>query len=354
MGKATLFAGVLLAWASTADTAVAALTFAPATGYSAEEVWAGTDASHFAVENGNFYILGAEEVAADQFQNVVRVFNGTSTIEIGRSPVYTTNTYFPDAITVVDGEVYWAHARGHPSYDANVYKTSFNGSAWETTTVLDESEGIGAFSLSTDGNGVFGVGLDDAGSNVAFFFDDADQYDVFADIPGDGSGGSGFDPAGNFFAGAWSVGGDYMSHMYEFSAEQVGDRLDGTQATPYTATDAIDDHFVPGNASAVMESDGADLFGTEYNATWTGTDPYAFDLDSGVSTSLGTLSGADTSVSTDMYYRDGDVFFMGKNDWVSGGEAVIYRVVPEPTSLCLLAGGALLGLRHRCKPERKR
>ena len=354
MSKVVLVAGVLLAWASTADTVVAALTFAPAAGYTAEEVWSGTDASHFAVENGNYYILGAEEVAADQFQNVVRMFNGTSTIEIGRSPVYTTNTYFPDAITVVDGEVYWAHARGYPSYDANVYKTSFNGSAWETTAVLNETQGLGVFSLSTDGNGVFGVGLDGAGGNIAFFFDDADQHNVFADIPGDASGGSGFDPSGNFLAGSWSVDGDYASHMYEFSTQQVADRLDGMQTTPYATGDAIGDYIVPGNVSAVMESDGNRLFGTEYKPDWSGTDPYAFDLDSGASTSLGTLSGADTTVSTDMYNRDGDVFFMGKNDWVSGDEAVIYRVVPEPTSLGPLVGGALLGLRHRRKPEHKR
>ena len=98
-----------------------------------------------------------------------------------------------------------------------------------------------------------------------------------------------------------------------------------------------------------MESDGTSLFGTEFNATWTGTDPFAYDLASASATSLGTLAGADTTVCTDMYFRGGDTLFMGKDSWTTGQESVIYRLVPEPASLWLLACGALLLRRRGCK-----
>jgi len=332
---------------SAGATTSAALTFTPATGYTVSEVWSGADGAHFATEGGAFYVYGADDVGGGQFENVVRMFDGTTTVEIARSSPYAENTLFPDAITVVNGSVYWTQAQGYPDYHASLYKTWFDGGEWNTTTIFDDSAEIGVFSLSTDAESVFGVGLGTGNSNVAFYLDGADNYNVLADIPADGSGGSGFDPAGNFYAGAWSVGGDWDSHMYEFSAQQVADRLEGTQSTPYAAGDAVNDYLAPGNASTVMESDGADLFGTVSKPDWSGTDPYAFDLNSGVTTSLGTLSGADTSVSTDMYYRDANVFFMGKDDWTCGGEAVIYQLVPEPTSLCLLAGGILLLMRHR-------
>ncbi|MCK4341799.1 MAG: PEP-CTERM sorting domain-containing protein [Phycisphaerae bacterium] len=343
------FASSWLALASiTGGSAVAALEFTPAAGYIAGEVWSGPGAAHFAVESGSYYIYGAEEVAPDQWQNVVRQYDGVGTIEIARSSTYATDAYFPDAITVAGGDVYWAHAQSFTAGGAaNLYKSWFDGGTWNTTQVLDESADINVYSLSTDGDNVFGVGLDNNGSNVAFYLDDSENYNVLAELPADASGGSGFDPAGNFFAGAWSVGGDWCDHMYEFSAQQVADRLAGTQATPYAAGDALADYIVPGNASAVMESDGANLFGVEYNATWSGTNPYAFDLADGTATSLGTLSGAATTVSTDMYYRAGDIYFMGKDDWGTGGEAVIYRLVPEPATLFMLASGALLLRRRR-------
>jgi hypothetical protein len=47
-----------------------------------------------------------------------------------------------------------------------------------------------------------------------------------------------------------------------------------------------------------------------------------------------------------MYWRDGGLYFMGKSDWVSGSEAVVYRLVPEPGTLVFLCLG-ILGLRRR-------
>ncbi|UCG16602.1 MAG: hypothetical protein JSV19_00925, partial [Phycisphaerales bacterium] len=254
MRRTTLVSGVLLTWASTTGTAAAALSFTPAAGYTAGIVWSGADAAHFAVENGNFYIYGAQDIGGGQLQSVVRMYDGTSTVEIARSPAYAADTYSADAITVVNGDVYWAHVNGAPpySYHANICKTSYDGGAWSTTTLLDESAGINVFSLCTDGSNVFGVGLDNADSNVAFFLDSAGGYEVFAEIPGY-SGGSGFDSAGNFFAGACDVA-TFTPHMYEFSAQQVADRLSGAQSTPYAVGDAVGDHVVPGNVSAVMES----------------------------------------------------------------------------------------------------
>jgi hypothetical protein len=137
--------------------------------------------------------------------------------------------------------------------------------------------------------------------------------------------------------------------MYEFTAQQVADRLDGTHATPYSAVDADDDYIVSGNGTAVMESDGEHLFGVQPNATWTGTNPFVFDLAGLTTEVLGELSGSDTTVSTDMYYRDGNIFFLGKDDWTCGGEAVIYHVVPEPGSSWLMAGGIALLARKRSR-----
>ena len=206
--------------------------------------------------------------------------------------------------------------------------------------MVEDAFGLQPFSLSTNGDYVFGVGRKD-GRSVAFYLDDNDQYQMFADLSEGYSGGSGFDPYGNFFAGDYDAG----PLMYEYGAQQVADRLAG--GAPYSAADAIADLIVPSNSSAVMESNGLELFGTEYNPTYTGTNPYAYDLGDGSIFSLGVLSGADTTVSTDMYAREGAVYFMGKNDWTSGSQAVIYRLVPEPASLCLLLGGLALTARRR-------
>lgn len=332
-----------------AGPATAALEFTPAAGYSATEVWRGSGAAHFAMDAGSFYLYGAEQVAPGQWQNIVRRVSGATTTEIARSPTYATNAYLPDAITAVGNNVYWAHVRSSAGgAAATLYKTAFDGQDWQTTTIFDQSAGINIYSLSTDGQHVFGVGLGSDQANVAFYLDDADQYRVLAHIPAEASGGSGFDPAGAFFAGAWSVGGDWADHMYEFSAQQVADRLAGTHPAPYTAGEAVADHLVPGSVSPVMESNGPLLFGTQYNATWSGLDPYAYDLATGDATTLGTLSGADTAVCTDLYCRDGAVYFLAKDAWTTGGEAVIYRLVPEPGTMALLAGGALLvGRVHR-------
>lgn len=325
-----------------ASNTLAAPTFTPAVGYSATEVWSGANAAHFAIAGDDLFIYGAEDVGGGQYENVVRLYDGATTVEIARSPAYAGDEYFADAITVVDGAVYWAHAQSYMSGSAaNVYKTTYDAGTWQTTQVLDESAGINVYSLSTNGTDVLGTGLSAAGTNVAFYLDDADNYEVLAELPAGAAGGSGCDPAGNFFAGAWSVGGDYANHMYQFSAQQVTARLAGTQAGPYAAGDAQADLLVAGNASTVMESDGAYLYGTQYNAMWTGTEPFAYDLAAGTTTALGTLSGADTTVATDLYARAGSVYFLAKDSW-SSGSARIYQVVPEPTALILLATAVML------------
>ncbi len=340
-GLRLLVVGVT-AW-SAMGTTVAQLDFTPAPGFVANEVWSGSGVAHFAIEGGALYIYGAEAIGGGQFQNVVRLFDGAATTEIARSPAYAQDTYFPDAIAVANGEVYWTHATSYPTGShANLCKTTFDGLSWTTTEIIDESASIGVYGLCTNGQRVFGTGLSAANVNVSFYLDETDGYNVFAELPADASGGCGFDPEGDFFAGAWSVGGDYDNHMYRYSAQQVSERLTGIQPGPYTSADAIADFLVSGNGSPVMESDGTSLFGTQYNSTWTGLDPYTYDLQTGITTSLGTLSGAATNVVTDMYARDGSVYFLGKNDWGTGSEAVIYTMVPEPSSLYLLAVGLCL------------
>ena len=335
----------LLVCGVVAGAANGALTFSPAPGYSATPIWSGADASHFAVDDGDVFVYGATEVGGGQYQNEVRWYDGASTVTIASSDAYSGTGYSPDAITAVNGAVYWAHAASYLSGGAaTLYRTSYDGANWNTSTVFDGSAGINVFSLSTDGERVFGVGLDAGGNNVAFYLDDSETYQVFAEIP-EYSGGSGFDSQGNFYAGA--ADSAFSSHMYAFTAAQVADRVGGVQATPYSISDAVDDLLVPGNGSPVMESDGALIYGVNYNGSFTGTDPFAFDVASGDWWSLGTLSGADAAVTSDMYARDGDVYFMAKNAWGNGSEAIIYRLVPEPASVMLLALGATVALARR-------
>ena len=104
---------------------------------------------------------------------------------------------------------------------------------------------------------------------------------------------------------------------------------------------------VPNNASAVMESDGLVIYGSDYNATFTGTNPYWYDLNDGAHGLLGELSGADTAVATDLYYRDGATYFLAKDSWATGAEARIYRVTPEPMTLSLLLCGLAVARRRR-------
>lgn len=334
VGSVLLFSLASLSWA--------APTFHPASGYAATEIWSGADAAHFAVRGDDVLIYGSEDVGGGQRENVVRLFDGSTTVEIARSPAYAASDYFPDAITATSDAVYWAHAQSYANGSAaNVYKTTFDGATWQTTKVLDESAGVNVYSLSTDGTHVLGTGLNSTGTNVAFYLDQTDDYGVLAEIPADATGGSGFDPAGNFFAGAWSVGGDFANHVYQFSAQQVADRITGVQPMPFAAGDAQADLLVSGNASTVMESNGAYLYGTQFNALFSGTDPFAYDLSSGVTTVLGTLSGAGTPVATDLYARDGGVYFMAKDDWINGS-ARIYRVVPEPAALLLVVLGLMM------------
>jgi hypothetical protein len=73
-----------------------------------------------------------------------------------------------------------------------------------------------------------------------------------------------------------------------------------------------------------------------------GTDPYAYELSSGTSSLLGTLGGASITMSTDLQCDGGAVYFMGKDDWNTGGESVIYRVVPEPAAMAMAAAVLLL------------
>lgn len=317
---------LLVVLAQSAGT-LAALQFTPAPGYTAIEAWSGANVAHFALERGKYYLYGAEPLGGGQWQNVVRLYDGRETVEIARSPAYATNAYFADAITALGGEVWWAHVQGSPNYYANVLRTTDTAGTRVTTTVLDESQGIQVYSLCTNGQRVFGVGFDATATNVAFFFDDQQQYAVLAEIPGLASGGSGFDPAGSFFAGAY--GFDANSYMYEYSAQQVADRVSGAQATPYTPGDAVAVHVVPSNYAAVMESDGYALLGSQYNGGFTGTNPFAYDLSGGTTASLGTLAGAPTTVCTDLYSVRGDVVFLAKNSWTNGDQVVIYRLEPD-------------------------
>ena len=326
-----------------------ALSFNPAPGYTATPIWSGADASHFAVDDGDVFVYGATEVGGGQYRNEVRWYDGVSTVTIASSDPYTGTQFSPDAIAVVNGAVYWAHAASFVSGGAaTLYKTTYDGVDWNTSAVFTGSASINVFSLSTDGHRVFGVGLDAGGDNVAFYLDDNDTYQVFAALP-EYSGGSGFDPQGNFYAGA--VDSSFTAHMYAFSASQVADRINGTQVTPYGIENAVDDLLVPGNGSPVMEGDGSLLYGVDYNGSFTGTDPFAIDVDTGDSWSLGKLSGASTAVTTDMYARDGDVYFMAKDAWGSGSEALIYRLVPEPASVMMLAAGMTVLLTRRRREE---
>ncbi len=334
------------------STALGALTFDAAPGWSSSEVWSGSGASHFAVDDGAFYIYGAEITGTDGGgnpvgQNVVRRFDGTNMVEIARSPVFSGGAYSPDAITVVNGEVYWAHVQSFSlGGSANVFKTSFDGSQWVTSTVLSESAGANVFSLSNDGNWVYGTGVGSSGNNEAFFFDSNDDFTVLADLGGF-SGGSGFDPDGNLYAGLFDFAdGDTVK---KFSASQLADRASGVQATPFGSADAVDSFAVPGSGANVMESDGASLFGAAFDVTFSHSNPYAFDLQSHTSSQLGTLSGAAfNNVSTDVYARDGSVFFLGRDGFGPFGEAAIFQLVPEPASLALLfCGGAMVLVRRK-------
>jgi hypothetical protein len=335
-----------LAWCSGAVATAGTLNFMPAEGYSSELVWSGGEAAHFAVDGGRYFLYGTQRTGGEA-HNVVRMFDGMGMVEVGRSPAFAGSQYSPDAITAVNGDVYWASARG--TSKTNLYRSSLVGDTWVTSTVIDESEGINMFSLSTDGSRVFGVGLDQTGTNVAFYLDDTDRYNVLAQLPGIGSGGSGFDPEGNFFAGAF--GDDFAAHMYAFSADQIADRIEGTHDAPYSIADALADHVVPGNASAIMEGDGGRLFGAVFNPSFTGSDPYAFDLASGTWERLGVLAGDGLALATDLYHRDGGVYFLAKDDFGTGAAAAIYRVTPEPATGALLLLGAVAAWSRRKRPD---
>jgi hypothetical protein len=302
----------------------AQLAFVPETGYAVEEVWRGANVAHLAVGEGSFYLYGAEDVGGGLLQSVVWRHDGEALFEIARTASYGAYSYFPDAITVCGNDLYWVHAEGAPDFYATIMKTWFDGRQWQSLALVEAMAGLTVFSLCTNGAQVFGTGFSAAGTHVAFFLDEQDQYRVFAELPALASGGSGFDPAGSFYAGAY--GYDYASYMYQYTAQQVADRVSGVQALPYTAGDAVAVHVVPDNGSAVMESDGYRLFGVEYNATYTGTNPYAFTFASGASAPLGQVVGAATTVAADVHHRRGWVILLAKNDWSTGSEAVVYRV----------------------------
>lgn len=323
--------------------AQAAVTLTPAAGYAASPVWSGSGVAHFAIAADTFYVAGVIASGPGQQQLVIQQFDGSATIPIAASAAFSTGAYYADALAAVatprGAAVYWVQAQsfGAGGY-SNLYRTAFDGGMWTTTKLVDESEHLTFYSLSTRGGRVLGTGLTPTGTNAAFYFDDADEPQVFAALPALASGGSGFAPNGDFFAGAF--GDDFVSRMYEFSAAQVAARLSGAQATPYAAGDALAVHSVLNNASAVMESDGARLYGSNYNATFTGSDPYAHELGNANAIALGTLGGAPTTVATDFYARDGVVYFLGKDDFATGAQATIFALLPEPAAcvaLCLLA-----------------
>lgn len=329
-----------------AVAAQAAVTFTPAAGYAADAVWTGNGAAHFALAADAFYTAGVVASGAGQEQLVIQQFDGSATTPIAASATFSPGAYYADAVTAVPTAsgvaVYWVQAQsfGAGGY-SNLYRTAFDGGMWTTTKLIDESEHVTLYSLSSSGGHVLGTSLMPGGANAAFFLDGADDLQTFAQLPALASGGSGFAPNGDFFAGAF--GDDFVSRMYEFSAAQVAARLSGAQATPYAASDALAAHAVLNNASAVMESDGTWLYGSNYNATFTGSNPYAHELGSGSAVPLGTLGGAPTTVATDFYARDGVVYFLGKDDFATGGQATIFALTPEPTAciaLCLLAAVA--------------
>jgi len=329
----------------TALRSAGALTFTPASGFVATEIWSGTDAAHFAMYGGNLYLYGSQQTGTDEYQNVVRVFDGASTTEVARSPVFGPDEYSADSITVASGEVYWGHTRGFT--ETTVYKSTQSGGGWSTVAAVDAAQNVTVYSLSTNGDAVFGVAVDnDTAGNEAFFLNGSDEYQVFAGGLDDYSGGSGFDPLGNFYAGGVNAT-DFSATMYRYSAQQVADRLSGAQGVAYDAADAVDVYMLPSNVSAVMESDGLVIYGSDYNATFTGTNPYWYDLNDGTHGLLGELSGADTVVATDLYYWDGATYFLAKDGWATGAEARIYRVTPEPMTLTLLLGGLALARRRR-------
>ena len=67
--------------------------------------WSGTDAAHFAIYGGNLYIYGSQQTGVDEYQNLVRVFDGAVTAEVARSPVFRPDEYSADSITVANGDV---------------------------------------------------------------------------------------------------------------------------------------------------------------------------------------------------------------------------------------------------------
>ena len=72
-----------------ASPAAAQLTFDPASSYTVTEVWSGQDGAHFAMEAGDFYLYGKEATERGEYENVVRLYNGSTTVEVARTAPYT-------------------------------------------------------------------------------------------------------------------------------------------------------------------------------------------------------------------------------------------------------------------------